>query len=250
MQPAQGNPTTESSAGQSNPFGVQFECLDPLLAENESRIQFKQGVLRDYGLVWVKQGELHGTQQNRGIFLTFCVLWKATLTLPDKLPQSPVHWLLWPAPCLCLESWCTASPSALLQQPCILCWTKRKGDDGTVCIYSALTLHTVSTVLASQLASKNDYFMKICTVKQVQALWIFTVCLPLIVTLFWSCTTGRGMRSLFWVTAHRATVHIWWFSPSKRTGINFCSWCPQMNSKPQRARRYQFYKHLPRPNIS
>lgn len=87
MQPAQGNPSTESSSGQSNLFGAQFECLDPL-AENESRIQFKQGVLRDYGLVWVKQGELHGTQQNHGIFLTFCVLWKTTLTLPDKLPQS------------------------------------------------------------------------------------------------------------------------------------------------------------------
>lgn len=36
-----------------------------------------------------------------------------------------------------------ASPSALVQQPCILCWTIRNWDNHTVCIYSALTLHTV-----------------------------------------------------------------------------------------------------------
>lgn len=34
-------------------------------------------------------------------------------------------------------------------------------------------MHRVSTVLPFQLASKNYYFMKICTVSEVQGLWIF-----------------------------------------------------------------------------
>lgn len=34
-------------------------------------------------------------------------------------------------------------------------------------------MHRVSTVLPFQLASKNYYFMKICTVSEVQGPWIF-----------------------------------------------------------------------------
>lgn len=101
-----------------------------------------KGVQRLWSLVSLNQGDVHAPQQTHGAFSDNLYALKSNFMPSREAPTEPTSLtLLWPA--LCLDSWCMASPSALVQQPCILCWTIRNWDNHAVCIYPALTLDTV-----------------------------------------------------------------------------------------------------------
>lgn len=119
---------------------------------------------------------------------------------------------LWPALCLCLDSWCKASPSALVQQPCILCWTIRNWDNHTVCIYSALTLHTVWALCYHfNMPARMIILWKSALLVKSKVSEFFMVCLPLTETGFWSCLigwSGKQSPQLFQVMMQRPTLYM------------------------------------------
>lgn len=99
-----------------------------------------------------------------------------------------------------------ASPSALLQQSCILCWTIRNADDYTACIYSALTLYTERALCHHfNLLAKMIISWKSALLVKSKVSECFMVCLPL------------------WHYSEAA----WLLFQGKKLGICFKWWCKE-----------------------
>lgn len=207
------NPLQDRATIQGHILNVRI----PLPEMNEECSSKPKGFQRLWSLVSFNQGDIHAAQQTHGAISDNLYALKSNFMPPREAPtESTSLTLLWPALCLCLDSWCMASPSALVQQPCILCRTIRNWDNHTVCIYSALTLHTVWALCYHfNMPARMIILWKSALLVKSKVSEFFMVCLPLTVTGFWSCLigwSGKQSPQLFQVMMQRPTVYMLIFS--------------------------------------